>query len=128
MRIASSVSRRVSRRGPGHSEPSIFIGGGPRWRGVAFVDDPRVGRSDAVTVPEQVVGRWVWLAEAWRMAHKVVVTVIDDLDGTSAAETVSFGLDGVGYEIDLSEALITRSRRACWSSIPTPGSAQRRRR
>ncbi|MEV0048312.1 Lsr2 family protein [Nocardia rhamnosiphila] len=39
------------------------------------------------------------------MARKVVVTVIDDLDGTStAAETVSFGLDGAGYEIDLSEA------------------------
>ncbi|MGW6332948.1 histone-like nucleoid-structuring protein Lsr2 [Nocardia rhamnosiphila] len=39
------------------------------------------------------------------MARKVVVTVVDDLDGASAAaETVSFGLDGVGYEIDLSEA------------------------
>jgi hypothetical protein len=39
------------------------------------------------------------------MARKVVVTVIDDLDGTSvAAETISFGLDGAGYEIDLSEA------------------------
>ncbi|MGW5385790.1 histone-like nucleoid-structuring protein Lsr2 [Nocardia sp. NPDC003963] len=38
------------------------------------------------------------------MARKVVVTVIDDLDGASAAaETVSFGIDGVGYEIDLSE-------------------------
>jgi hypothetical protein len=38
------------------------------------------------------------------VARKVVVTVIDDLDGASAAETVSFGIDGVGYEIDLSEA------------------------
>ncbi|WP_063131346.1 histone-like nucleoid-structuring protein Lsr2 [Nocardia fusca] len=39
------------------------------------------------------------------MARKVVVTVIDDLDGASAAaETVSFGIDGVDYEIDLSEA------------------------
>ncbi|MEU1521048.1 Lsr2 family protein [Nocardia rhamnosiphila] len=39
------------------------------------------------------------------MARKVVVTVIDDLDGASAAaETVSFGIDMVGYEIDLSEA------------------------
>ncbi|MGV9633038.1 histone-like nucleoid-structuring protein Lsr2 [Nocardia rhamnosiphila] len=39
------------------------------------------------------------------MARKVVVTVIDDLDGASAAaETVSFGIDGVGYEMDLSEA------------------------
>ncbi|MFD4407552.1 Lsr2 family protein [Nocardia sp. NPDC058499] len=39
------------------------------------------------------------------MARKVVVTVIDDVDGVSAAaETVSFGIDGAGYEIDLSEA------------------------
>lgn len=39
------------------------------------------------------------------MARKVVVTVVDDLDGRSAAaETVSFGIDGVLYEIDLSEA------------------------
>lgn len=39
------------------------------------------------------------------MARKVVVTVIDDVDGVSAAaETVSFGIDGVGYEIDLSES------------------------
>ncbi|MEV0360673.1 Lsr2 family protein [Nocardia sp. NPDC050697] len=39
------------------------------------------------------------------MARKVVVTVVDDYDGTSAAaETVAFGLDGIAYEIDLSTA------------------------
>ncbi|WP_039824893.1 histone-like nucleoid-structuring protein Lsr2 [Nocardia testacea] len=39
------------------------------------------------------------------MARRVVVTVIDDVDGVSAAaETVSFGIDGVTYEVDLSEA------------------------
>ncbi|MFI6315587.1 Lsr2 family protein [Nocardia fusca] len=39
------------------------------------------------------------------MARKVVVTVIDDVDGVSAAaETVSFGIDGTIYEIDLSES------------------------
>ncbi|WP_280490357.1 histone-like nucleoid-structuring protein Lsr2 [Nocardia carnea] len=39
------------------------------------------------------------------MARKVVVSVIDDVDGVSAAaETVSFGIDGAGYEIDLSES------------------------
>jgi hypothetical protein len=37
------------------------------------------------------------------MAKKVQVTLIDDIDESVAAETVSFGLDGVGYEIDLSE-------------------------
>lgn len=29
--------------------------------------------------------------------------LIDDLDGKPAAETLAFGLDGVTYEIDLSE-------------------------
>jgi GNAT superfamily N-acetyltransferase len=37
------------------------------------------------------------------MAQKVQVLLIDDLDGATAAETVSFALDGVSYEIDLSE-------------------------
>ncbi|NHC46084.1 histone-like nucleoid-structuring protein Lsr2 [Motilibacter aurantiacus] len=38
------------------------------------------------------------------MAQRVVTELIDDLDGKSAAaETVTFGLDGVMYEIDLSE-------------------------
>ncbi|MFD9551670.1 Lsr2 family protein [Nocardia salmonicida] len=37
------------------------------------------------------------------MARKVVVTLIDDSDGTSIAEdTVAFEVDGVAYEIDLS--------------------------
>lgn len=38
------------------------------------------------------------------MAKKVQVVLIDDLDGSEASETVKFGLDGVSYEIDLSEA------------------------
>ena len=38
------------------------------------------------------------------MAKRVQVILEDDLDGSPAAETVSFGLDGVNYEIDLSEA------------------------
>jgi hypothetical protein len=37
------------------------------------------------------------------MAHKVEVLLIDDMDGSEAVETVSFGLDGADYEIDLSE-------------------------
>ena len=37
------------------------------------------------------------------MAKKVTVTLVDDFDGEGAAdETVEFGLDGVSYEIDLS--------------------------
>ncbi len=37
------------------------------------------------------------------MAQRVQVLLVDDLDGGEAAETVSFALDGVSYEIDLSE-------------------------
>ncbi|MFD8594542.1 Lsr2 family protein [Kitasatospora sp. NPDC059646] len=37
------------------------------------------------------------------MAQRVVVTLTDDLDGSEAAETVHFGLDGKSYEIDLTE-------------------------
>ncbi|WP_040790616.1 histone-like nucleoid-structuring protein Lsr2 [Nocardia paucivorans] len=39
------------------------------------------------------------------MARKVVISLIDDLDGESpAVETVLFALEGITYEIDLSEA------------------------
>jgi len=36
------------------------------------------------------------------VAQKVEVTLVDDLDGGSADETVSFAIDGAQYEIDLS--------------------------
>jgi hypothetical protein len=36
------------------------------------------------------------------MAQKIQVLLVDDLDGGTATETVSFSLDGSGYEIDLS--------------------------
>lgn len=38
------------------------------------------------------------------MAQKVNTYLVDDLDGSEAAETVEFGLAGVDYSIDLSEA------------------------
>jgi hypothetical protein len=37
------------------------------------------------------------------MAQQVNVKFVDDLDGSDAAGTVSFGLDGKIYEIDLSD-------------------------
>jgi hypothetical protein len=37
------------------------------------------------------------------MAQHVQVVLVDDLDGGKATETVSFALDGVSYEIDLSD-------------------------
>jgi hypothetical protein len=35
------------------------------------------------------------------MAQKVNIVLVDDIDGSDADETVSFGLDGTSYEIDL---------------------------
>jgi hypothetical protein len=46
------------------------------------------------------------------MAQKVKIILVDDLDGGSADETVRFGLDGVGYEIDLSSANAAELRSA----------------
>jgi hypothetical protein len=37
------------------------------------------------------------------MSKNVSVIVTDDLDGSDSAETVSFGFDGVTYEIDLAK-------------------------
>lgn len=36
------------------------------------------------------------------MAQKVLVSLVDDIDGSEADETVEFGLDGISYQIDLS--------------------------
>lgn len=36
------------------------------------------------------------------MAQRVTIELVDDLDGSDAAETVLFGLDGQTFEIDLS--------------------------
>jgi hypothetical protein len=35
------------------------------------------------------------------MAKSVVTTIVDDIDGSSDASTITFGLDGVAYSIDL---------------------------
>ena len=37
------------------------------------------------------------------MAQKIHIVLEDDIDGSEATETVSFGLDGTSYEIDLNE-------------------------
>ena len=36
------------------------------------------------------------------MASRTTVTLVDDLDGTEAEQSVLFGFEGVDYEIDLS--------------------------
>ncbi|APU16731.1 MULTISPECIES: histone-like nucleoid-structuring protein Lsr2 [Actinoalloteichus] len=44
------------------------------------------------------------------MAERVCVELVDDLDGEPAQHTVQFALDGVNYEIDLSERNATSLR------------------
>ena len=46
------------------------------------------------------------------MAQEVITKLVDDLDGTEAAETVLFGLDGESYEIDLSAKNASALRKA----------------
>jgi len=48
----------------------------------------------------------VWIMSV--MARSVAVVVTDDIDGSPEAETVTFGLDGTTYEIDLAEANRTK--------------------
>jgi hypothetical protein len=56
------------------------------------------------------------------MAQKVQVVLVDDIDGGTADETVTFALDGVGYEIDLTTANAARLRDAL---APWVGSGRR---
>jgi hypothetical protein len=67
----------------------IVIGGSARWlsRGVA-------ARRSHVRFRSRV--------GANSMATRTTTSLVDDLDGSTAEETVPFGLDGVDYEIDLS--------------------------
>ena len=46
------------------------------------------------------------------MAQKVQVLLVDDIDGGAADGTVTFGLDGVTYEIDLTAGHATELRDA----------------
>ncbi|MBI4901742.1 MAG: Lsr2 family protein [Actinobacteria bacterium] len=56
------------------------------------------------------------------MVSKMTVVLEDDVDGSVAAETVRFALDGVNYEIDLSSANAEKLRAAV---APWVGSARR---
>ena len=51
------------------------------------------------------------------MAQKVQVLLVDDVDGGPADETVTFALDGVSFEIDLSakHAAELRAALATWA-------------
>ncbi|GMA18151.1 Lsr2 family protein [Arsenicicoccus piscis] len=44
------------------------------------------------------------------MAQKVQVLLVDDVDGGDAEQTITFALDGVTYEIDLSDSNAAKLR------------------
>lgn len=46
------------------------------------------------------------------MAQKVNIVLVDDIDGSDATQTVTFGLDGASYEIDLNDANAAALREA----------------
>jgi hypothetical protein len=52
------------------------------------------------------------MSEVEEMAQKVNIVLVDDIDGSEATETVSFGLDGTTYEIDLNDANAASLREA----------------
>ena len=66
------------------------------------------------------------------MAQQVNVKFVDDLDGSDAAGTVSFAIDGRAYEIDLSADNAARLRDSLASFVAagrkSGGSAAARRR
>ena len=61
------------------------------------------------------------------MAQEVITKVIDDLDGTEAAETVSFAIDGESYEIDLNDKNAAALRKALdrYRAVARSGTAGR---
>lgn len=78
-----------------HPYPGI-----PEIGDVAAAAEPRTGRVE-LTIG-YVIPNYLF------MSRNVSVVITDDLDGTEGADTVRFGLDGVNYEIDLSEPNRTR--------------------
>ncbi|MCR1783570.1 Lsr2 family protein [Nocardioides carbamazepini] len=46
------------------------------------------------------------------MAQKVNIVLVDDIDGSDANQTVTFGLDGSNYEIDLNDEHASALREA----------------
>jgi len=62
------------------------------------------------------------------MAQKVTVSLVDDLSGSQADETVSFGLDGKHYEIDLSSGNAEKLRKVLADFVAAarrPGGARK---
>ena len=61
------------------------------------------------------------------MAREAIEKLIDDLDGSEAVETITFGLDGASYEIDLNKKNAAALRKALGPSWRRPAAARERR-
>ena len=59
------------------------------------------------------------------MAQKVVIELLDDIDGSQATETVTFGLDGRSYEIDLNDKNADKLRKSLSVYVGSARSAGR---
>jgi hypothetical protein len=46
------------------------------------------------------------------VSQKVQVLLVDDLDGSEATQTVTFGVDGTTFEIDLNDKHVTALRKS----------------
>ena len=60
------------------------------------------------------------------MAQKVEVSLVDDLDGGQAEETVTFALDGAAYEIDLSTKNAEKLRKVVANYVDSARKMSRR--
>jgi hypothetical protein len=69
-------------------------------------------RGVAARVHSLHVVPYTQLSYAWRLelAQKIEVTLVDDLDGSPASQTVRFALAGAEYEIELNEQHAARFR------------------
>lgn len=64
------------------------------------------------------------------MAQRVEISLVDDLDGSAAAETIIFAIDGCDYEIDLSSKNASKMRADIdrWKNSARKTAQARRRR
>jgi hypothetical protein len=62
------------------------------------------------------------------VATETIVRLVDDLDGTNAERTVSFSVDGAGYEIDLSKKNIAALEKALKPFVESARTSGRSRR
>jgi len=100
--------RRISKRIPGRSDCTVMRG---TPGALCRSGSGGVGAPDRIRQFPDGDSRDHHQKGTRNMAQQTTVTLTDDLDGGKAAETVTFGLDGRIYEIDLSKKNATALRK-----------------